>query len=468
MGQGKIKGHDSAVNAVARFIDSAIILFSFTILAKVNGVELHPELLWMPLLFIVFYNFMAESQDVYRSWRGVYLYKEAGAVLMSWGFAIVLIVFLDILWLQTSWYEEFYVLTWYLLAPLLIIIWHFSARLVLGYFRSKGHNTRRVAIVGATELGANLKKSLTEDKFNGFVFSGFFDDRKLAEDGRRVTGKNLKVAADIDTMIHLCRKGDIEVVYITLSLAAENRIKKIVEELADSTVSVYLVPDMFTFNLMNSRWLDYQGITAISIYDTPFSGLGYFIKRAEDLVIGSLILLLISLPMIFIALGIKLTSPGPVFFRQKRYGRDGREIKVWKFRSMRVMENGDNVVQATKNDNRITPFGSFLRRTSLDELPQFINVLQGSMSIVGPRPHAVAHNEEYRKQIQGYMLRHKIKPGITGLAQINGYRGETDTLEKMEGRIRYDLKYIRNWSLMLDIKIIFLTVFKGFVNKNAY
>jgi len=468
MAHGKIKGHDSALNAIARFIDSLIILFSFTLLANLNGVQLHPELLWMPLLFIVFYNFMAESQDVYRSWRGVYLYKEAGAVLMSWGFAIVLIVFLDILLFKTAWYEEFYVLVWYLFAPLIIIVWHLSARLALGYFRSKGHNTRRVAIVGATELGANLKKRLTADKFNGFVFSGFFDDRKQAEDGRRLSGKDIKVAADIDSMIHLCRKGQIDVVYITLSLAAEKRIKKIVEELADSTVSVYLVPDMFTFNLMNSRWLDYQGITAISIYDTPFSGLGSFIKRAEDIVVGSLIFSLIALPMLMIAIAIKVTSPGPVFFKQKRYGRDGREIKVWKFRSMKVMDNGPVVAQATKNDPRITPFGSFLRRTSLDELPQFINVLEGTMSIVGPRPHAVAHNEEYRKQIQGYMLRHKIKPGITGLAQINGYRGETDTLEKMEGRIRYDLQYIRNWSLVLDLKIIFLTVFKGFINKNAY
>ena len=316
MGQGKIKGHDSAINAVARFIDSAIILFSFTVLANVNGVILHAEIMWMPLLFIVFYNFMAESQDVYRSWRGVYLYKEAGAVLMSWGFAIVLIVFLDILWLKTFWYQEFYVLTWYLLAPLIIVSWHMSARLALGYFRSKGHNTRRVAIVGATGLGVNLQKRLATDKFNGFVFSGFFDDRKLSEEGRRVSGQSVKVVADIDSMIHLCRKGQIDVVYITLSLAAEKRIKKIVEELADSTVSVYLVPDMFTFNLMNSRWLDYQGITAISIYDTPFAGLGSFIKRAEDLIIGSILFSLILLPMIIIGIGIKLTSPGPIFLNK--------------------------------------------------------------------------------------------------------------------------------------------------------
>jgi putative colanic acid biosynthesis UDP-glucose lipid carrier transferase len=176
----------------------------------------------------------------------------------------------------------------------------------------------------------------------------------------------------------------------------------------------------------------------------------------------------IAIPMLVIAAAVKITSPGPVIFKQIRYGLDGKAIKVWKFRSMSTMDNGSSVKQATKNDARITPLGAFLRRTSLDELPQFINVLQGQMSIVGPRPHAVAHNEEYRKLIKGYMLRHKVKPGITGWAQINGWRGETDTLDKMEKRVEYDLAYIRNWTVWLDVKIVFLTVFKGFINKNAY
>ena len=206
----------------------------------------------------------------------------------------------------------------------------------------------------------------------------------------------------------------------------------------------------------------------LSIYDTPLNGLGQWLKRLEDLVLGSIILAMISLPMLAIAIGIKLTSRGPVLFKQDRYGLDGQKIKVWKFRSMRTMENGAKVTQATKGDPRITPFGAFLRRTSLDELPQFFNVLQGSMSIVGPRPHAVAHNEEYRQLISGYMLRHKVKPGITGWAQINGWRGETDTLDKMAKRIEFDLAYIRNWSLLFDLKIVYWTIFRGFVGSNAY
>lgn len=197
-------------------------------------------------------------------------------------------------------------------------------------------------------------------------------------------------------------------------------------------------------------------------------GWGRFFKRVEDLVIGSLITLLILPVLVAVAIGVKLSSPGPVLFKQDRYGLGGKKIKVWKFRSMRVMENDAVVTQATKNDPRVTKFGAFIRRTSLDELPQFVNVLQGSMSIVGPRPHAVAHNEEYRVLVDNYMIRHKIKPGITGWAQINGYRGETETVDKMEKRIQYDIQYMQNWSLWLDIKIIFMTVFKGFVSETAY
>jgi putative colanic acid biosynthesis UDP-glucose lipid carrier transferase len=468
MGLGRVRHYDTSLNALARLADSLLILGSLALLSFLYQIAWDATTMWLALLSVIFYNFFAEIQDVYRSWRGVRRYKEVGAVLFSWIIAVTLIVFLDIFWLQWNWFEQYYVLNWFAIAPFLVISWHLVARMMLGYLRSKGHNTRRVAIVGATDLGRRLGNILVGDKCNGFMFGGYYDDRVKQEKGRRLSNQTIQVAGGVDQLLEDCRTGKLDVVYITLSLAAEKRVKYIVNELSDSTVSVYLVPDMFTFNLINSRWVDYQGVTAISIYETPFSGFGSVIKRTEDIVLGLLILSLIALPMLVIAIGIKVTSPGPVFFKQKRYGRGGKDIAVWKFRSMTVMDNGEKVMQATKGDVRITPFGAFLRRTSLDELPQFLNVLGGSMSIVGPRPHAIAHNEEYRKQIMGYMLRHKIKPGITGLAQIKGYRGETDTLDKMEGRVRYDLHYIRNWSLWLDIKIIFLTVFKGFVHKNAY
>ncbi|MDU3077058.1 MAG: undecaprenyl-phosphate glucose phosphotransferase, partial [Mixta calida] len=225
---------------------------------------------------------------------------------------------------------------------------------------------------------------------------------------------------------------------------------------------------IFTFNILQSRTEEINGVPVVPLFETPMNGINMVLKRIEDIVVSSCILLFISPALLTIAALVKFTSPGPVIFRQVRYGMDGKPIKVWKFRSMSVMENGDTVTQATKGDARITPIGRILRSTSLDELPQFINVLKGDMSIVGPRPHAVAHNEQYRSIIQGYMLRHKVKPGITGWAQINGWRGETDTLEKMEKRIEFDLQYIRDWSIMLDLRIIFLTIFKGFISKTAY
>lgn len=191
-------------------------------------------------------------------------------------------------------------------------------------------------------------------------------------------------------------------------------------------------------------------------------------KRSTDIILAGLVLAFLSPVMSLIALGVKLSSPGPVFFKQSRYGLNGQHIIVYKFRSMTVMEDGHTVLQAKRNDSRVTKFGAFLRRTSLDELPQFINVLQGRMSIVGPRPHAVAHNEHYRKLISGYMLRHKVKPGITGWAQIHGLRGETDTLDKMKKRVEYDLQYLKIWSLGLDLRIILRTTLVFFQNRNVF
>jgi putative colanic acid biosynthesis UDP-glucose lipid carrier transferase len=231
---------------------------------------------------------------------------------------------------------------------------------------------------------------------------------------------------------------------------------------------VFLVPDLFVFDLLHSSWISLDGIPMISVFDTPFYGVDGWLKRFEDIVLASMILTLISIPMLVIAIATKLTSPGPVIFKQRRYGLNARVMEVWKFRTMTVCEDGEDIAQATKGDMRVTRLGAFLRRTSLDELPQFINVLQGRMSIVGPRPHAVSHNEKYRKLLHGYMLRHKVKPGITGWAQINGWRGETENLEKMKYRITYDMEYISNWSLWLDFKIIMRTLLIVVRDRNVY
>jgi putative colanic acid biosynthesis UDP-glucose lipid carrier transferase len=264
------------------------------------------------------------------------------------------------------------------------------------------------------------------------------------------------------------KQHQVDVIYLSLPMASQQRILNLLDALRDTTTSIYFVPDTFVTDLIQGRMDSVGGIPVVAVCETPFTGINGAIKRSSDIVLALMILVLISPVLVLIALCVKLTSPGPAIFRQRRYGLDGQEIIVYKFRSMTVMDDGDTVRQARKNDGRMTPIGAFLRKTSLDELPQFFNVLQGRMSVVGPRPHAVAHNEIYRKLIKGYMLRHKVPPGITGWAQVNGYRGETETLEKMKGRIDHDLEYLRNWSLRLDLYIIAKTVWVVLKGDNAY
>jgi putative colanic acid biosynthesis UDP-glucose lipid carrier transferase len=271
-----------------------------------------------------------------------------------------------------------------------------------------------------------------------------------------------------DELAQYVRNNGIKMIFISQPISAQPRIRKLIDELQDTTASVYFLPDVYIFDLMQARFDNVGGMPVIAICETPFMGLNSTIKRSSDIVLSCIILLLLTPLMLAIAVAVRVSSPGPIIFRQRRYGLYGEEIIVYKFRSMKVMENGNTVVQARQGDERVTPIGGFLRRTSLDELPQFINVLQGRMSIVGPRPHAVAHNEQYRKLIKGYMLRHKVKPGITGWAQVNGLRGETATLDKMEARIQYDLDYLRNWSLWLDLWIILKTVKVVLTRENAF
>jgi len=257
-------------------------------------------------------------------------------------------------------------------------------------------------------------------------------------------------------------------IYLSIPMSSQPRIMALLDGLRDTTASIYFVPDIFVTDLIQGRLSTVAGLPVVAVCESPFTGFNGVIKRVSDIILSLLILILISPIMLSIAIGVKLGSPGPVIFRQRRYGLDGHEIIVYKFRSMTVTEDGPHIPQAQKNDKRITPLGAILRKTSLDELPQFINVLQGKMSVVGPRPHAVAHNEQYRKLIDGYMVRHKVKPGITGWAQVNGYRGETEVLEKMKKRIDYDLDYLRNWSLRLDLYIVLKTFQVLVKDRHAY
>jgi putative colanic acid biosynthesis UDP-glucose lipid carrier transferase len=294
---------------------------------------------------------------------------------------------------------------------------------------------------------------------------GFFDDRGAErlnmEAGTRLIGRLSELAA-------FAREGNVHVIFIALPMRHVKRVLDLLEDLRDTTASIYYVPDVFVFDLIQSRSSDLMGVPVVSLCETPFYGYRAITKRLIDITLSSAFLIC-GLPLLLaIAILVKLSSPGPTIFRQRRYGLDGEEFIVYKFRTMRVAEDGARITQASRDDPRVTRIGAFLRAYSLDELPQFINVLQGRMSLVGPRPHAVAHNETYRKLIKGYMVRHKVLPGITGLAQVSGARGETVRIEEMELRVKHDLDYLRTWTPLLDFKILVLTVFKVFRDEKAY
>ncbi|POU03316.1 undecaprenyl-phosphate glucose phosphotransferase [Escherichia sp. ESNIH1] len=456
----RAKTNASLISMVQRFSDITILFGGLWVVCKANALPFFYLHLLMALIALVVFQMIGGMTDFYRSWRGVKISTELVLLLQNW--TLSLIFSAGLMAFNADFNDDFSLFfAWYVLSSIGLVVCRSLIRFGAGWLRNRGYNTRRVAIAGDLPVGQMLLESFRNEPWLGFEVVGVYHDVSPE-------GVSADWAGTIEQLIEDAKAAKIHNVYIAMSMNDAASIKKLVNELADTTCSVILIPDVFTFNILHSRIEEMNGIPVVPLYDTPLSGLNRVLKRVEDIVLSSLILLMISPVLLSIAAAVKLTSPGPVIFRQTRYGMDGKPIMVWKFRSMKVMENDSVVTQATQNDPRVTRVGNFLRRTSLDELPQFINVLTGGMSIVGPRPHAVAHNEQYRTLIQGYMLRHKVKPGITGWAQINGWRGETDTLEKMEKRIEFDLEYIREWSLWFDIKIVFLTIFKGFVNKAAY
>jgi putative colanic acid biosysnthesis UDP-glucose lipid carrier transferase len=355
---------------------------------------------------------------------------------------------------------------WLWIAPAAQVGAHMVLRATAPHLIKLQGPLRSAVIVGMNDQGFSLARHIGDSSYSGIRLLGFFDDRGEERRGRQDLPYAL--VGRIDDLPAYVKQHRVQSIYLSLPMAARPRILQVLDGLKDTTASIYFVPDMFITDLIQGRSDSVCGVTVISVCDTPFRGFNGFVKRCSDVVFSLLILLLIFPVMAMIAMAVKLESPGPVIFRQRRYGLDGQQIVVFKFRSMAVTEDGLSIAQAQKNDARVTRIGAFLRRTSLDELPQFINVLQGRMSIVGPRPHAVAHNETYRSLIKGYMVRHKVRPGITGWAQVNGQRGETDTLEKMQSRIDYDLDYLRNWSLQLDFFIVFRTVRLIFKDSAAY
>jgi putative colanic acid biosynthesis UDP-glucose lipid carrier transferase len=418
------------------------------------------------LLAVLAFNMFGEMNALYRTWRGSSRREELLTAAWCWLLVIPVLLFAAFATKMSDEFSRVVVVLWFVTAPAALVMLRLAVRFALRRVRRNGANLRTAGIVGVTPMGLRLMRHINEDPALGIRFAGFYDDRD-AEREDQVDAKGQKLG-DLKQLQQDARVGKLDVVYVALPLRAELRIGEVVRKLSDTTASVYMAADVVMFDVMHGRWGTVADIPVVSIYDSPFDGASGLVKRLEDIVLSSVILLLVALPMTIIALAIKFTSPGPVLFVQRRYGLGGKPISVVKFRTMTCTEDGPHVVQAMKDDPRVTRLGAFLRRHSLDELPQFLNVLSGSMSVVGPRPHAIAHNELYRSQIHGYMLRHKVKPGITGWAQVNGWRGETDTVEKMQRRIEHDLYYINNWSLFWDVKIVLLTVFGASSKDNAY
>ncbi len=362
-------------------------------------------------------------------------------------------------------FDDQILIHWAVITPVLLWLAVFSGRKYMRLVAARPENRRTAVVVGAGGLGVKVARAFQARGDIGMSFLGYFDDRTDERVDPQAASKRLGNLAQVADFV---REHGVHEVYVTLPLGSQPRIVQLLEQVQGTTASVFFVPDVFGISIIQGRLQDMNGVPVVGLCETPFTGTNRLVKRTSDLILASVILVLTAPLLLLLAIGVKLSSPGPVIFKQRRNGLDGDEIFVYKFRSMRAQDNGPVVQQATKDDPRVTPFGAFIRRTSLDELPQFVNVLQGRMSIVGPRPHAVAHNEMYRQLIKAYMVRHKVKPGITGWAQVHGLRGETETVEKMQARVEYDLEYLRNWSLGLDLQIIARTVKVVFFDRNAY
>jgi putative colanic acid biosynthesis UDP-glucose lipid carrier transferase len=462
---GIIQQYGGALVRLGVLADSAIILVTLyrTVAALSAWNQDH---LVLGLLSVCLFGMIAHWANLYRSWRTVRLRRELVKVAVVWAGAFAIASTTRSLLGDEGPgpQQRLILMLWFVVALAAMTAFRVGVRMGLRYSRAFGHDHRRIAFVGDTDASRRLAAMFQSKPWMGMDVVGFYGDAvdNAGEPDRPLTGS-------LDDLLATVQRSGLSAIYICLPMAEEGRVKQIVDRFSDTTVSIYYCPPLFGFDPVNAGWGDLNGHPVISIVESPFSGPDRrHLKRAEDLILSTLILILIAPFLLLVALAIKSTSPGPVLFRQTRYGLDGREFQMLKFRTMHNSESSKAFVQATRNDPRVTPIGAFLRKTSIDELPQFFNVMAGHMSIVGPRPHPVVLNEEHRKLIPRYMLRHIVKPGITGWAQINGYRGETETVDLMRKRVEFDLHYIKRWSIGLDLRILLRTLVVGFAGPRAY
>ena len=452
------------VKIIRRIVDPLISVLALVAVTSATHTKFGSAYVLIGIVTFFVASQVFEDSALFNSCARGERWRDLTSIMTSWSIVFGIILFVAFAAKMSQVFSRVVMVSWFVSTPMILYLTHRLARVWVRRMRVRG-NLRNAVIVGATGLALRLMQRIELDPCLMISVNGFFEDR---ESDRLPATALPHLLGTVDTLAEYVKKNNIHIVYITLPMNRMPRMQALMDALHDTTVSIYFVPDVFLFDLIQARIDNIAGVPVIGVRETPLVSINSFNKRVLDILLTLVILPLISPVLLVVALGVKLSSKGPIIFQQRRYGLEGEEIYVYKFRSMTACEDGVDLRQATRGDARVTKFGAFIRKTSIDELPQFFNVLQGRMSIVGPRPHAVAHNELYRTLISGYMIRHKVRPGITGWAQVNGMRGETDTVEKMEQRVQYDLAYLRNWSISFDLRIILRTISVLIKGENAY
>ena len=440
--------------AIASFIHFQVPI---TEIAPIHSVLLH---LCSAMAFLLF----GELQ-LYSSWRGRSMPEMFLRLAASWALVLLIGLFFSFLIHHAGHVSRMWLFYWYALGLSCLVLYRMVVYHGLRYARARGLNSKRVVIVGYGSTGREMHRRALVQDWTGYDVKAVHAD---PEDFDKIGDPDIVRLRTLEEIPEFVAKHAIHEIWITLPLLDSPKLQQLQYLLRNALVDIRWVPDILGLQMLSNRMGDFLGFPAVDMNQPISGGLNGVVKDLFDKVFASVALILLLPLFIVIAVCIKTSSPGPVFFRQPRLGLNGKKFNVYKFRTMHVHKEDGMVTQARRDDPRITPIGGFLRRTSLDELPQFINVLLGDMSVVGPRPHALQHNEMYKDLLELYMLRHRVKPGITGWAQIHGHRGETDTVDKMAKRVQFDLHYIQNWSLWMDIRIIVWTAFKGWTGKNAY
>jgi len=457
-----LKGHASSLHLAMYVLDwgliaLAAVLSHYWYLGNWSLPESYLILIGVSVLFagLIFPQF-----SLYKTWRGVSLAEEARSILIAWTTVLFCLFGFAFLTKSGAAFSRGWISYWAIMGWGFLLSGRIGLRLALRSVRRLGFNQRQIVMAGDYVLSQEVADRLLHSPWAGLQIIGVFGDHLVPQKAKA----SMPLLGSIDDLETFVGERDVDQVWITLPLKAEDTVKKIMFLLRHSTVDIRWVPDISSFRLINHSMSEIAGMPVLSLSSSPMVGVSRLLKALEDRLLSALILILISPLLVVLSVGVKLSSPGPIFYRQERVGWNGKPFLMLKFRSMPVDVEKNGVQWGGARNKEATPFGAFLRKTSLDELPQFLNVLNGDMSIVGPRPERPMFVEKFKDEIPDYMKKHLVKAGITGWAQINGWRGDTD----LSKRIEYDLYYIEHWSLWFDLRIILLTVFKGFINRNAY